>query len=715
MDLRSIVHAQNVPDGRKGSSPKAQTEGYGPSPASELDQRATISPTDQKALKYSEQQRPQSSYPPPIRTSSSGDQYPGNEPLNGVKRQNVHPVMRRKGSSQPSRSQIFCEKLSQTPIAKVDPSGPPPQYEGGSSTSSQGYHSLGQSTPAAYTPTGSSPASANAYSSFQRPTSSQSVQTPTSAQYPPASFPLQSPNSSDAHSRPLVNGQYYQYSSQPQTPLGPPTGRPSHHIKRDSPVAHHRERTFSSGSNGYQRPAISSPAVSNLPPGYDVGITQLNNHSPGEYRSREKSVSVSPKTKIENLPASALPNSPHSQPSPDVNKTLKRKASESPYHSPTSGEIQARPIMKRSASMTIDGLLNEAPAYNRRTQSREFAQTPARTNKDSPFSPTTPGAMSAISEDSHVPDYPRNSAHQGSNGISLSLPSSQQTSVSSAEVKSGSVITKHDSTTNHRSHQPEIKGLKDEDKTHTALNKARDSRISPQLLSGDEPARKRPRLEEETHTQDTMDVDFKSAESTPSFETAKRKPRRQATPIFAQSVRRTAKSGHEGSLMSNKAPTPMPQSTSVNGNATQSSLGSMSGQTGSKNEVISNGQQNAIHVPVAQPGNPTEGPLGRWEPSILNIIPSEEVAKVVSDFLFAEVVLRDGIGVGPAGGTASQGAVLEVEAKIGRLIDRNTNDRLRLPVMSECVVSPSDPNLRISFESSMTEACFLNQTVKTLC
>ena len=109
---------------------------------------------------------------------------------------------------------------------------------------------------------------------------------------------------------------------------------------------------------------------------------------------------------------------------------------------------------------------------------------------------------------------------------------------------------------------------------------------------------------------------------------------------------------------------------------------------------------NDIALPKPQPDIALLGP---WEPTILNIWPHDEVARVISDFLFHEVVNRDDVGAGPAGGGPGQGAVLEIEAKIGQLIDRNTNDRLRLPVMTECVVSKDDPNVRINFKSSMTE------------
>ncbi|MCJ1366363.1 mRNA-capping enzyme subunit beta [Acarospora aff. strigata] len=103
---------------------------------------------------------------------------------------------------------------------------------------------------------------------------------------------------------------------------------------------------------------------------------------------------------------------------------------------------------------------------------------------------------------------------------------------------------------------------------------------------------------------------------------------------------------------------------------------------------------NEVALPKAQPELAGQGPLGPWEPSILNLIPSEEVTRIISDFLFTQVVLRDDVGAGPAGGGPGQGAVLEIEAKIGQLIDKNTNDRLRLPIMSECVISKDDPNLR---------------------
>ncbi|EZF75570.1 hypothetical protein H105_02889 [Trichophyton soudanense CBS 452.61] len=123
---------------------------------------------------------------------------------------------------------------------------------------------------------------------------------------------------------------------------------------------------------------------------------------------------------------------------------------------------------------------------------------------------------------------------------------------------------------------------------------------------------------------------------------------------------------------------------------------------------------NAVKEPAA------DNPLGPWEPTITNVIPSEELTKLICDFLFQQVVMRKDIGAGPAGGMAvGSGAILEVEAKLGRLIDKSRGERLRLPILSETVISKDDPNLRLAFESSMSQAQhramnnFLNEAVKT--
>jgi hypothetical protein len=89
--------------------------------------------------------------------------------------------------------------------------------------------------------------------------------------------------------------------------------------------------------------------------------------------------------------------------------------------------------------------------------------------------------------------------------------------------------------------------------------------------------------------------------------------------------------------------------------------------------------------------------LGPWEESILGSKPNEMMTKLVADFLYTNVVSRSDLGE-----LGSRGVEIEIEAKLGQLIDRETNDRFYLPVDSECILKS---NSRVSFRSSMTEVC----------
>lgn len=109
--------------------------------------------------------------------------------------------------------------------------------------------------------------------------------------------------------------------------------------------------------------------------------------------------------------------------------------------------------------------------------------------------------------------------------------------------------------------------------------------------------------------------------------------------------------------------------------------------------------------PVANkpPEPPQLGALGPWEPSITGFIPHEEVTKVVCDFLFQHVVVREDVAAAPAGSSApGQGAIIEVEGKLGHLIDVDRGDRLQLPLLTESIINRDHPRFRTSFESSMT-------------
>ena len=105
-------------------------------------------------------------------------------------------------------------------------------------------------------------------------------------------------------------------------------------------------------------------------------------------------------------------------------------------------------------------------------------------------------------------------------------------------------------------------------------------------------------------------------------------------------------------------------------------------------------------IVAAMPG---DGEL-EMEPSITNIQPSEELTRFISDFIFVNLN-EEGL------------ENLEIEAKLGRIIDVSTNDRIRLPVQTETgsfpllplelmtvvVTDTSEFNFHTRFESNMTE------------
>ncbi|XXH05315.1 hypothetical protein Hte_011740 [Hypoxylon texense] len=100
-----------------------------------------------------------------------------------------------------------------------------------------------------------------------------------------------------------------------------------------------------------------------------------------------------------------------------------------------------------------------------------------------------------------------------------------------------------------------------------------------------------------------------------------------------------------------------------------------------------------------------------WEPSISNETPMNIVSREVADFLALSVLQFPHFGE-----VQSVGAQFEIEAKLGTIIDKMTNDRLYFPGVraGECVLDSG----RVAFRSSMTEGQhqrlngYLNEQVK---
>ncbi|OTA57388.1 mRNA triphosphatase CET1 [Hypoxylon sp. EC38] len=101
-----------------------------------------------------------------------------------------------------------------------------------------------------------------------------------------------------------------------------------------------------------------------------------------------------------------------------------------------------------------------------------------------------------------------------------------------------------------------------------------------------------------------------------------------------------------------------------------------------------------------------------WEPSIGNETPKNIVSREVADFLGINVLQFPQFEE-----VHSRGAQFEIEAKLGIIIDKQTNDRIYFPEIKagECVLNGG----RVAFRSSMTESqhCdlngYLNDQVRT--
>lgn len=90
--------------------------------------------------------------------------------------------------------------------------------------------------------------------------------------------------------------------------------------------------------------------------------------------------------------------------------------------------------------------------------------------------------------------------------------------------------------------------------------------------------------------------------------------------------------------------------------------------------------------------------FGPWEGSIQGKIAQSNLFVLeIGKYLFEEILSRPDVGVGDA-----RNGALEIEAKLGTLVDRNTNQRFHVPILHPAVLDRRiSANLR--FESHMTE------------
>lgn len=95
----------------------------------------------------------------------------------------------------------------------------------------------------------------------------------------------------------------------------------------------------------------------------------------------------------------------------------------------------------------------------------------------------------------------------------------------------------------------------------------------------------------------------------------------------------------------------------------------------------------AIPVAATVPIEPSD-----WEPSIMGTVPYEELTRYISDMIYNTIGNAE---------PPTDGAVFEIEAKLGEIHNIEEGGRIRLPVMTETVFDKSRFGPPTRFESSM--------------
>ena len=680
MDIKSLIATEDTSTVRKRSRPPISNH------ASQNSQDGSLDPLQGQGPDHSSQRGSR-----PAQLSSL--QTPGYQDSRHIERSpygsNSHPNQQPHFAGLNIARYPSPQQHSQSPQNAYHPA----QYssqENRSSISTPTHLNPGPSTPITHTPTGSTPGSAGAYSSWQRPTSSHSGSTPTSAQHASHNFLRESSQMSNG-----ISGSLHQPMSTqqiaplPSTRLGPPSVRPRPmDVRRDSAGSVSNHPSLSGGLLGSQQidgdlHSIFHSSSTNEP---------LTSQNP-DRREREKSISVSPKTRLANFPPPEPPahNDAIFQDGYRENQYYKNgDVVAEVTHSNQKGD---KSVAQRATSLGIQGLLNEEPqselANRRGSQGFHDIRRELSERSASVTVPTESHSLnqhsSQLSSTSGPSDHRTSNCQDPTSLMSVNQNLSSRLEPSEDAVMSTSIATEKSNLcaavdlvspqTQANSRTIEFPLASDHS---VPITQAADAGSATTLSS--QPAKKKPRL----NSKKTLQHQEKRSSVPPSdfsdvtLQQKTKKPPRMPVPIFAQSVRTSSNNrghpGHRG----------IPEMI-----ATQQQNG--------------HPPDNGISLHAHPPTLIAKGPLGHWEPSILNIIPTDEVVKVVSDFLFTQVLVNDGIGVTPAGSSAGKGAVLEIEAKIGRIIDKNTMDRLALPVLTETVLNREHPNMRTNFESSMTE------------
>lgn len=509
---------------------------------------------------------------------------------------------------------------------------------------------------------GSTPASASPLGSF-----SQTHQySPLPQQHPTHALPAQTSPSPIASYIP-----HHHHGYPRQSPIASPVGGRGTHVQ---PVS------------GRATPAIAAPLPRDREKEREREGGRERERSASYRRERERDISVSPKTKVpfiagevvspsfEGLPSREKPSYGSETPTGTPSGTLSRSAS---HHQsrPASQHLSAADVVftRRSSMVPAGRGMDIMEVDGEGTPDRKWS-SPVAERAGNPNGTGAQGHPPAPYANSLGP--PNNSHH----ALAPAPPPSPAASLSNLPSEQPAMPVQH----------TPLPAQHLQRSTPTPTGFA--AKPSPTAASAPIPAppspKRQPLLQSlgppPTPTQSSGTADVANGSPNSSGPPRKR-PRREEAPIWARKASRSSSSSPVlsgrrqpgmASAMAVNHPPPLPQ------------------------HIVQNttGQHQPRPPPPPTTSHHILSEYGPWEPTIINQQPIPELTREVANFLYRNVVMQTDPQL-----TANGGAMLEIEAKIGHLIDKNTNDRLRLPVLTETVMNDNDPSWRTQFRSSMTE------------
>jgi len=571
---------------------------------------------------------------------------------------------------------------------------------------------------------------------YQHPTTSLSPTPPSHhSSYTPHSF-RQSPLSvmSQIPHQPPPQ-QHYHHPSQPSTPLGPPAllyQRTSNHSSHPDVLSPYNQRTLSGTSNGFASgsPAQHHPSIGNLvdsPGAYNHHIRRTSDHI--AQIDRERSVSVSPKTKVPPRPpslssrhssqqdlygsvrssiqapsAAPVADAPrhvshpptqgvtpplYSQPPSEVAQTHS-VAVQSPYVYPvsaTSAAVAAAPlshasptppqpsIQHQSQKMDMHHLLTPANSITSMDGPAEVPLPARQIHSQQPrifMKPSPRPKKSAVA----APPQQQLLLHEDRSGAEdpLAVERSARDHVSS-ELPAEAVVQEPEVSESRKRPAESGGGATEEPPTKRGktMRKYTSRPIWARLKPGN------PLYKAEEHG---------PVDGVAATHSRQQRPPAQGPPAPAKPNTSPPHHLHQSNGMPQQQPNGHP---AANGNSADM-------PPWLQNPPL---DQDLIHCRRV---------LGQWEKTFKWNTPYPDMLRVVQDWLFQQLSQLKDVGNDPREGT------VEIEAKIGRISRKggDEGERLRLPVLSATVLHPSF-NDKISFESEMEQVCRAHSRLTSSC